>query len=181
MTNLRQARKSIYAMIGFLLALDIVALIVLLTPVAGAGAKRRQEFDAVRRQLQQKMQVVIPPDQVQTRVDQARKQIDTFYKDRLATGASSLTMELGKLASSSGVNLLSAKYDELESDLPGLTHIRVGANITGDYVAVVKFINAAERDRMFFIVNDVSLAEQQGGAVVRLTVDLETYMKGGVE
>lgn len=180
MANLRQARKSVYTLIGVLLAIDLVAIIVLLTPVAGAGAKRRQEFDAVRRQLQQKMQVVIPPDQVQTRVDEARKQIDTFYKDRLATGASSLTIELGKLASSSGVRLLSAKYDELETDLPGLTHVRIGANIIGDYVAVVKFINAAERDKMFFIVNDVSLAEQQGGEV-RLTVDLETYLKGGAE
>jgi Tfp pilus assembly protein PilO len=180
MTNLRQARKSVYTLIGVLLAIDLVAIIVLLTPVAGAGAKRRQEFDAVRRQLQQKMQVVIPPDQVQTRVDEARKQIDTFYKDRLATGASSLTIELGKLASSSGVRLLSAKYDELETDLPALTHVRIGANIIGDYVAVVKFINAAERDKMFFIVNDVSLAEQQGGEV-RLTVDLETYLKGGAE
>ncbi|HET7208687.1 MAG TPA: hypothetical protein VI216_03010 [Candidatus Acidoferrales bacterium] len=180
MANLRQARKSVYTLIGVLLAIDLVAIIVLLTPVAGAGAKRRQEFDAVRRQLQQKMQVVIPPDQVQTRVDEARKQIDTFYKDRLATGASSLTIELGKLASSSGVRLLSAKYDELETDLPALTHVRIGANIIGDYVAVVKFINAAERDKMFFIVNDVSLAEQQGGEV-RLTVDLETYLKGGAE
>ncbi|MGZ4811761.1 MAG: hypothetical protein ACXVZM_01560 [Terriglobales bacterium] len=180
MANLRQARKSVYTLIGVLLAIDLVAIVVLLTPVAGAGAKRRQEFDSVRRQLQQKMQVVIPPDQVQTRVDEARKQIDAFYKDRLATGASSLTIELGKLASSSGVRLLSAKYDELETDLPGLTHVRIGANITGDYVAAVKFINAAERDKMFFIVNDVSLAEQQGGEV-RLTVDLETYLKGGAE
>ena len=136
---------------------------MLLTPIAGAGAARRQEFDAVRRQLQQKMQVVIPPDQVQSRVDEARTQIDAFYKDRLAGGASALSAELGKLAASSGVRLNSAHYPELESDLPGLTHVRIDANITGDYVAAVKFINGVERDKMFFIVDSVNLAEQQAG------------------
>ena len=76
MANLRQARRRIYVVLGVLLAVDIAAAIVLLTPIAGSGAVRQQEFDAVRRQLKQKMQLVIPPDQVQSRVDQARAQID---------------------------------------------------------------------------------------------------------
>ena len=180
MANLRQARRRVYVVLGVLLAIDIAAAIVLLTPLAGSGRARQQEFDAIRRQLQQKMQVVIPPDQVQSRVDQARTQIDAFYKDRLAGGAAALTAELGKLAAASGVRLNSARYNQLDSDLPGLTHVRVDASITGDYVAAVKFINAVERDKMFFIVDGVSLGEQQGGTV-RLAVGLETYLKGGAE
>jgi Tfp pilus assembly protein PilO len=180
MANLRQGRRRMYVLLGLLLIIDIAAVIVLLTPIAGSGAARQKEFDTIRRQLQQKMQVVIPPDQVQSRVDAARSQIDGFYKDRLASGASSLTSELGKLASSSGVRLNSARYEQLDSDLPGLTHIKVDANITGDYVPIVKFINAVERDKMFFIVDGVSLGEQQGGTV-RLAVGLETYLKGGAE
>ena len=126
------------------------------------------------------MQVVIPPDQVQSRVDQARAQIDAFYKDRLPGGASALSAELGKLAAASGVRLNSAHYVELESDLPGLVQVRVNANISGDYVAAVKFINAVERDKMFFIVDQVNLGEQQGGTV-RLAVGVETYLKGAAE
>jgi len=180
MANLRQARKQIYGIIIGLLVLDVIALVVLLTPIAGNTAARQVEFDNVRRQLQQKIQTVIPPDQVQSRVEEARKQIDGFYKDRLASGASTLTAELGHLAGTTGVRLLSAKYDELDSDLPGVAHVRVSANITGDYLAAVKFINAAERDKMFFIVDTVNLAELQGGQV-RLAVTLDTYLKGGVE
>ena len=161
-------------------AADIAAAVVLLTPIAGSGAARQQEFDAVRRQFKQKMQVVIPPDQVQSRVDQARTQIDAFYKDRLAGGASALSTELGKLAAASGVRLNSARYVELESDLPGLVHVRVDASISGDYVATVKFINAVERDKMFFIVDQVNLGEQQSGTV-RLAVGVETYVKGAAQ
>src|SRR5512143_2601627 len=112
MANLRQARRRVYVVLGVLLAIDIAAAIVLLTPLAGSGRARQQEFDAIRRQLQQKMQVVIPPDQVQSRVDQARTQIDAFYKDRLAGGAAALTAELGKLAAASGVRLNSARYNQ---------------------------------------------------------------------
>ena len=180
MANLRQARRRIYVVLGVLLAVYIAAGVVLLTPIAGSGAARQQEFDAVRRQLKKKMQLVIPPDQVQSRVDQARTQIDAFYKDRLGGGASALSAELGKLATASSVRLNSANYVELDSDLPGLVHVRVDANISGDYVATVKFINAVERDKMFFIVDQVNLGEQQGGTV-RLAVGLETYVKGATE
>jgi len=180
MANLRQARRRIYVVLGVLLVVDIAAAVVLLTPIAGSGAARQQEFDAIRRQLKQKMLLVIPPDQVQSRVDQARTQIDAFYKDRLAGGASALSAELGKLAAASGVRLNSVHYLELDSDLPGFTHVRVDANISGDSVAAVKFINAAERDKLFFIVDQVNLGEQQGGTV-RLAVGLETYVKGAAE
>jgi type IV pilus assembly protein PilO len=180
MANLRQARHRIYVVLGVLLAVDIAAAIVLLTPIAGSGAARQQEFDAVRRQLKLRMHLVIPPEQVQSRVDQARSQIDAFYKDRLASGASALSAEIGKLGAASSVRLSSVRYLELDSDLPGLTHVRVDANITGDYVAAVKFINAIERDKMFFIVDQVNLGEQQGGTV-RLAVGLETYVKGAAE
>jgi len=177
MANLRHARRTIYVILGVLVAIDLAAAVVLLTPIAGSGAARNQEFDAVRRQLKQKMQVVIPPDQVQSRVDEARTQIDTFYKERIGSGSSALSAELGKLANGTGVRLNSAHYQELEPYLPGLTHVRVDANITGDYVAAVKFINAVERDKMFFIVDGVNLGEQQAGSV-RLAVGLESYMKG---
>ena len=181
MANLSQARRRIYIILGVLLAVDIAAAAaVLFTPIAGSTAKRQQEFDAVRRQFQRQLHVVIPPDQVQTRVNEARTQIDAFLKDRLAPSASALSTELGKLATSNGVRLNSAKYAELESDLPGLSHVRIEANITGDYLANVKFINAVERDKMFFIIDNVALSEQQGG-IVGLTVKLETYLKSGPE
>ncbi len=177
MANLRQARNRIYILLAILLAVDLACAAVLLTPVAGFGAARRQQFDSVRRQVQRKMQLVIPPDQVQARVDGARKQIETFYAGRLAVGAAALSSELGKLASANHVRLDAAKYKELDSDLPDLTHVRIDANITGDYLAAVKFINSVERDKMFFIVDKVSLGEQQQAGQVRLGVSLETYLK----
>jgi hypothetical protein len=48
--------------------------------------------------------------------------------------------------------------------------------LAGEYQRIVKFINALERDRTFFIIDRVNLAEQQGGNV-RLELHLETYLR----
>ncbi len=52
----------------------------------------------------------------------------------------------------------------------------IDANFVGDYLQVVKFINAMERDKTFFILDSVTLGEAQGGTV-RVQLKFETYLK----
>jgi hypothetical protein len=58
--------------------------------------------------------------------------------------------------------------------------VTVTANLGGNYEEAMKFINALERNKMFFIVDAVNLGDQNGGNV-RLNISLETYMKGGAQ
>ena len=55
--------------------------------------------------------------------------------------------------------------------------MNVEITLSGAYLQEVKFINALERDKMFFLIDGVALAEQQGN--VRLQLKLETYLRGG--
>ena len=50
-------------------------------------------------------------------------------------------------------------------------------SLAGNYLQEVKFINALERDKMFFLLDGITLGEQQGN--VRLQLKLETYMRSG--
>ena len=93
-----------------------------------------------------------------------------------ADHASAITEELGKLAAEDGVFLSGAHYDAKDSDVPDVQQIAISANLTGPYEKVVKFINDLERDRMLFIVNNVSLVEQSGGTV-HLAVQVNTYLR----
>lgn len=178
MANLRSARRVIYVILALLIAVDLAAAAILVAPLLTAGSTRDAEFQLVRRQIEAKKHVVIPPDQVQQRVDEAGKQIAAFYKDRIPAEASAITDRLGKLAGQAGVHLLGARYDTLDSSLPGLRQVHIDAALSGNYVQEVKFINALERDPMFFIVDRVSLGEQ-GAGQVRLQVSVETFMQGG--
>ena len=53
------------------------------------------------------------------------------------------------------------------------------ASLTGEYRALVQFINALERDRSFFVIDGISLSGQQSGTV-NLRLRLTTYLRGPI-
>jgi type IV pilus assembly protein PilO len=59
-----------------------------------------------------------------------------------------------------------------------LQPVEVEADLSGSYVSLAKFINALERDDMFFIISNVTLAGEQKGPI-KLQVKVETYLKAG--
>ncbi len=81
------------------------------------------------------------------------------------------------MAADTGVHFAGLKYDEKDAAIEGLRKLNVEITLSGDYLQEVKFINALERDKMFFLIDGVNLAEQQGN--VRLQLKLETYLRGG--
>ena len=176
MANLRAARRNLYAVGAILVVVDIVALVILLSPVGTMSAAKQDEFAQLRQEVQWKARTVVPPDQVQQRVEEARKQVAQFVLERVPSQASELSVELGRLASEAGVRLGSARYEELETDVPGLRRYRVNASIAGDYLQAVKFINALERSKRFFVIGSINLGGQQQGAV-RLGLNLDTYLR----
>ena len=53
------------------------------------------------------------------------------------------------------------------------------ADLRGQYVNLVRFMNAVERDKLFFIIDSVGLTGQRGQAAgeVRLDMKLDTYLR----
>ncbi len=49
-------------------------------------------------------------------------------------------------------------------------------DLSGNYTALAKFINALERDEMFFIIKSVTLGGEPRGTV-KLNLKLDTYLK----
>jgi len=76
------------------------------------------------------------------------------------------------------VKITQAKYDAKEPESVGLAPVYIEANCQGDYLQLVRFINALERNKTFFVVNNVLLGDAQGGAV-KLQLKLETYLRTG--
>jgi type IV pilus assembly protein PilO len=110
------------------------------------------------------------------KLDLAREEIAGFYRDRFPSQYSAVSSELGKVATQTGVRVSQISYEPKPADIPNLQQVIMNANLDGDYLQVVKFINALERDRMFFMVDSLTLAQEQGG-MVRLQVKLETYLR----
>ena len=63
-----------------------------------------------------------------------------------------------------------------DAETVGVRRMEIEADLSGDYLQLVRFINALERDQMFFLVDSVGLGGEQAG-VVKLQLKLETYLK----
>lgn len=58
-----------------------------------------------------------------------------------------------------------------------MTEVRIDATLSGDYRPLVQFINSIERDKLFFVINTLTLTGQQTG-VVNLRLGMKTYEQG---
>ncbi|MGA9210298.1 MAG: GspMb/PilO family protein [Terriglobales bacterium] len=176
MANLRKARKRFTTAAIILAVLDVAAVGFLVSPLGRSRSAREAEWADARRELQAKKADAVPLRGMDKKLDLARQQIADFYKDRFPAQYSAVSTELGKVAGETGVRVSQISYDPKPAEVPNLQQVIISTNLDGDYLQVVKFINALERDRMFFMVDSLALAQEQGG-MVRLQVKLETYLR----
>jgi len=178
MPDLRETRRKVkIALIG-LGVVDVIAIAVFFSPLVGSEGSRRDRLDQAWKQLQQKTREVEPLRGLDKKIPFAHKQIDQFYAQRLPAQDSAISADLGKAASQTGVRIVSIKYT-IKDPLPvGVRRLEIEADLAGDYLQLVRCINALERDQLFFLVDSVGLGGEQGG-VVKLQLKLETYLKTG--
>jgi hypothetical protein len=116
------------------------------------------------------------------KLERATKDADRFYKERLPDSNSDVYAEIGVLTKKQNVRYTRAQYT-YEPVLAGtaneLTEMHIDASLSGDYRPLVQFINALERDKMFFAINAVTLTGQQSGTV-NLRLRMTTYLRGRV-
>src|SRR5260370_29265427 len=173
MPGLRQMRNRIKIAIAELVLVDIAAVAVLMTPVAGSAEQRQQELQ--QSWLQLKSRESAPWRGLDKKIPVAQHQIEDFYHDRFPAEDSSIAADLGKLASQTGVRMSAERYTHKDSDVEGLQRVEIEADLSGNYLQLVRFINALERNRLFFIVDSLEVGREQNG-VVELKIKVETYL-----
>jgi type IV pilus assembly protein PilO len=165
--------------LAIMAGVDLLALMVYLSPLVGSADTRRQEMNRLQTELNTKTRLVAPLQDLPQKVVLASHEITDFYKKRFPAQSSEIPTEFGKLAGANGVAIEQVKYKAKDADSGGgLELVEMEADLAGNYTSLAKFINALERDEMFFIINSVTLGGQPQGPV-KLNVKLETYLKAG--
>jgi type IV pilus assembly protein PilO len=176
MPDLGNTRRKLTITIASLLLVDVAAGAMLFSPIVGSEKSRLSEMDRLWKELQAKTRQVEPLRGLDKKVVLAQKQIDEFYQQRLTSQDSTISTELGKVAAQSGVKISEIKYKAKDVEPIGLRPMEIEASLSGDYLQLVRFINALERDQLFFIIDSVQLGGEQGG-VVKLQMKMETFLK----
>lgn len=178
MPDLRQTRKSLKTALAVMAAVDVLAVAIYITPLVGSAASRQMEINQLHAELALKTRDVAPLKDLPHKVVLAKQEIADFYKKRFPSENSEIVSELGKLATENGVAIESGRFKFEDDQIGQLQPVSMEYAFSGNYTALAKFINALERDPMFFIINSVSLGGEQKGPV-KLGMKLETYVKAG--
>jgi hypothetical protein len=112
---------------------------------------------------------------VDTKLQTSDAEAARFYQDRLPYAYSDVLSQLGALAKRNNVRLSRASYVQaLPTD--GVTELRIDASVSGEYRSLAQFINGLERDRSFFLIENVALSGAQNG-LVNLQLRIGTYIR----
>ena len=177
MASIREVRKRLLPGVIGLAVLDVACVVYLLSPMGRSREARQRDLNTLQAQLAAKRQEVLPSRGMDGKLKQASTDIGNFYKERFPAQYSTVTEELGKVASASGVQIAAVKYDVKDAPVEGLRALNIEVALSGSYLSEVKFINALERNKIFFLIDGVTLGEQQGN--VRLQLKLQTYLRSG--
>ena len=140
-----------------------------------------------------------PLQGLDVKLAEASAQSDKFYLERLPVSYSEIAGQLGVLKAKSIVRLSRVNYTQpaptsnngkKATEGPGgtvvpnlgkdqLTEVLMDASLTGDYRSLVQFINGLERDKVFFLINGITLTGQQTGQV-SLRIRIATFLRGYV-
>ncbi len=178
MPDLRRTRKNLTTALAVMAGVNLLAAIVYFSPLVGSAESRRTEMNLLQAELTAKTRQVAPLKDLPQKVTLASHQIEDFYKTRFPSQSSQIVTEFGKVAVANGVTIETVKYKLKEAETGGLQPDEIEASLAGNYTALARFINALERDKMFFIIDSVTLGGEPQGAV-KLSMKLETYLKAG--
>lgn len=178
MPDLRKTRKDLKIALAVMAGVDLLAAVLYFSPVIGSAETRRMEMNRLQSELTLKTREVAPLKDLPRKVNIASQQIGDFYKKRFPSQNSQILTEVGKLASANGVRIEQGRYKPGENVTVGLQPSTMEYDLAGNYTSLARFINAVERDDMFFIISSVTLGGDPQGPV-KLNVKLETYLKAG--
>ena len=179
MPDLRQTRKKITTALVVMAVVDALALVVYISPLVGSTGTRMQTINRLQLELTLKTRQVAPLRDLggpHGKVELAKQEIAAFYRKRIPEQDSQIPGEFGKLASENSVAIEQVKYKLAEGTLGNLQPVELDADLAGNYTALARFINALERDDMFFVINSINLGGEQQGPV-KLNLKLEAFLR----
>jgi len=170
-----------WAGLGLLALVNLYLLIHLGILWSEARGQSADALAAQRMQLLMAQQLAKPLEGLDAKLKTANLKANRFYAERLPVSYSEIITREGVLAKEDNVRLAGANYTQEPvvdvSSMGPLTEVRIDARLSGDYIGLVRFINGLERDKVFFVINGVTLTGQESGRV-NLRMKLTTYMRG---
>jgi Tfp pilus assembly protein PilO len=178
---IKDPRVIMRAIIGVLLAANLVAAILAIKPPGGSADDLRREQADLRRQLAAMQQRLAISKHLVDKAEGARRDGDDFignyFTDR-RTAYSTVIGELERTAQEAGIKL---RQDSLDlNDIEGsdtLKMMSVTVAYEGPYAGLTKFVDLLDKSPRFLIIESMQTSPQQGGQLLTVSLKLDTFVK----
>jgi type IV pilus assembly protein PilO len=167
-----------FAGVALLVLLDLYLIAHLIFVWQSLNSNNAAALDQQRVELVAAQMAAKPLRGLDKKLVASTDDANAFYQERLPYADSQVASEIGALTRREGVRWANAQYaySPVLSGDHALTQVSIDASVSGDYRPIVQFINAVERDKLFFVINGINLTGQQTGQV-NLRIRLTTYLR----
>jgi hypothetical protein len=177
----RDPRITVRAVLGVLLALDLVAAVLALKPFGGSADDLRQHRAQLQTELSQLQAHLTATQQMVRKVETGRKQGDEFlakYVTDRRTTFSTIFGELDRTAQEAGIKPKdqNVELNQIEGS-DTLEMMSITAGYEGTPASLQKFVSLLDRSPRFLIIESLSVAPQQGGQMLNVNLKLDTFVK----
>jgi Tfp pilus assembly protein PilO len=178
---IKEPRVLLRAVVGTLLAANLVAAVMAFKPFGGSAADLRREQQALRVQLGRLQARAATSKRLVEKVETARREGDQFlakYVMDRRTMSSTIQDELNRTAKEAGIKALPATLDlEPIEGSDTLEMMSISAGYEGTYADLTKFVNLLDKSPRFLIIENMQTAPQQGGQALNVTLKLDTFVR----
>ena len=167
-----------FAGVALLVLLDLYLIVHLIFVFQGLSASNAAALDQQRVELRSAEIAALPLRGLDKKLVVSTADADAFYAKRLPYAISEVAAEMGALYKRENVRQTRTQYAyaPVLKGSDALTEVKMDVSVSGDYRPVVQFINAVERDKVFFVITSINLTGQQTGQV-NLRIRLTTYLR----
>jgi Tfp pilus assembly protein PilO len=170
-------RNAMLAVVGLAVVFNLYLLVRLIVALFTAHSMTPEEAHIRQLQLKAQEMEIAPMHGLDHKLAKATADADKFYADRLPDTYSGIASELGNLLQQTGVIQTRITYTP-KAVGGNLTEVLMESSLTGEYPALMHYINDMERDKLFFVIRGLQLTGQQGG-LVNLRLRADTYLRPG--
>jgi Tfp pilus assembly protein PilO len=183
MTGLKWSdpRVGMRALLGVLLAANLVAAVFAFKPFGGGADDLRRERQQLQQQLAQQQAQLNRARSIASKVTSARSEgdkfLDSYVTDKRVV-TSTIQMELMQMSKDAGITLLPTTWNsEPIEGSDSLSMMTINTSCTGTYANLAKFVNLVDRSNRFLIIESMVAAPQLQGGNLNVTLKIDTFIK----
>ena len=180
----KEPRVLMRAIIGALLAANLVAAVIAFKPFGGSADDLLRQRVALSAQLKQMQARLETSKRLAEKVESARTQGDDFlakYVMDERNNAPTILSELTRMATEAGVKpgQTQISFEAVEGS-DAISMMTISQGFEGSYTSLTKLVNLLDKSPRFLIIENMqaSSPQQQSGQVVNVTLKIDTFVRG---